>query len=357
MVQQLVSNAAILLAGFYIISLVYKEPITKELSTNRKMVIGIWAGLLGFALMIFGIPISNNVIVDLRHIPIIMVGFYGGPIPAIVSAIIISASRFLISVNSAAIMAGIVMMLIGIITALFSKRLEKFKIWGVFILNVIACGFVVVNLHLILAKEANYWLNMSIFVVISLVIGVIAAGLMSNMIKSKQLFQKYEQDSTLDYLTRLSNVRQFDEKINHVMDAGSRQVTLMLIDIDYFKNINDTYGHDAGDAILKQLAAILKASTTDGSEAFRNGGEEFSIVLLDCSIDEGNDVAERVRKETEENDFIIPNGQIVKITISVGVSGSKDGANTSEGLFKSADEALYKAKLTGRNRVCIADDN
>lgn len=82
--------------------------------------------------MVFGIPISNNVIVDLRHIPIIMVGFYGGPIPAIVSAIIISASRFLLSVNSAAIMAAVVMMLIGIITAIFGKRIEKFKIWGVF---------------------------------------------------------------------------------------------------------------------------------------------------------------------------------------------------------------------------------
>ncbi|EAC7897144.1 diguanylate cyclase [Listeria monocytogenes] len=357
MVEQLVSNAAILLAGFYIISLVYKEPITKELATNRKMVIGIWAGLLGFALMVFGIPISNNVIVDLRHIPIIMVGFYGGPIPAIVSAIIISASRFLLSVNSAAMMAAIVMMLIGIITALFGKRLEKFKIWGVFILNIIACSFVVINLHLILARESLFWINMTIFVLIALVIGAVSAGLMSNMIKSKQLFQKYEQDSTLDYLTKLSNVRQFDEKINHVMDSGSRQVTLMLIDIDYFKNINDTYGHDAGDAILKQLAVILKASTTDGSEAFRNGGEEFSIVLLDCSIEEGNKVAEQVRKETEQHDFVIPGGQIVKITISVGVSSSKDGANTSEGLFKSADEALYKAKLTGRNRVCIADGN
>ncbi|MEG7762880.1 LytS/YhcK type 5TM receptor domain-containing protein, partial [Listeria monocytogenes] len=146
-----------LLAGFYIISLVYKEPITKELSTNKKIVIGIWAGLLGFALMVFGIPISNNVIVDLRHIPIIMVGFYGGPIPAIVSAIIISASRFLLSVNSAAIMAAVVMMLIGIITAIFGKRIEKFKIWGVFILNIIACSFVVINLHLILARESHFW--------------------------------------------------------------------------------------------------------------------------------------------------------------------------------------------------------
>ncbi|HCW3157868.1 TPA: diguanylate cyclase [Listeria monocytogenes] len=353
MVEQLVSNAAILLAGFYIISLVYKEPITKELSTNKKIVIGIWAGLLGFALMVFGIPISNNVIVDLRHIPIIMVGFYGGPIPAIVSAIIISASRFLLSVNSAAIMAAVVMMLIGIITAIFGKRIEKFKIWGVFILNIIACSFVVINLHLILARESHFWINMTVFVLI----GAVSAGLMSNMIKSKQLFQKYEQDSTLDYLTNYSNVRQFDEKINHVMDAGSRQVTLMLIDIDYFKNINDTYGHDAGDAILKQLAIILKRNTSDGSEAFRNGGEEFSIVLLDCPIEKGNFFAEQVRRETEEYDFMIPSGQVVKITISVGVSSSKDGANTSEGLFKSADEALYKAKLTGRNQVCIADGN
>ncbi|MBC2345084.1 diguanylate cyclase [Listeria welshimeri] len=355
MVEQLVSNAALLLAGFYIISLVYKEPITKDLSTNRKIGIGVWAGLLGFALMLFGIPISNNVIVDLRHIPIIMVGFYGGPIPAIVSAIIIVASRFLLSVSNAAVMAAVVMLLIGIITAVLSKRLEKYKIWGVFVLNIIASGLVVINLHLILASETNYWFNMFMFVSIALVIGAISAGLMSNMIKSKQLFQKYEQDSTLDYLTKLSNVRQFDEKINHVMDDGSRQVTLMLIDIDYFKNINDTYGHDAGDAILKQLAIILKGNTADGSEAFRNGGEEFSIVLLDCFIDEGNYFAEKIRKETEEYDFRIPDGQTVKITISIGVSSSIDGASTSEGLFKAADEALYKAKLTGRNRVCVAD--
>ncbi|MEF3401424.1 GGDEF domain-containing protein, partial [Listeria monocytogenes] len=85
--------------------------------------------------------------------------------------------------------------------------------------------------------------------------------------------------------------------------------------------------------------------------------EEFSIVLLDCPIEKGNFFAEQVRRETEEYDFMIPSGQVVKITISVGVSSSKDGANTSEGLFKSADEALYKAKLTGRNQVCIADGN
>lgn len=151
---------------------------------------------------------------------------------------------------------------------------------GVFILNIIASGFVVINLHLILANEAFYWINMITFVVISLVIGFVSAGLMDNMIKSKQLFQKYEQDSTLDYLTQLSNVRQFDEKINHVMDGTIREVTLMLIDIDFFKNINDTYGQDAGDAILKQLAKTLKGNTTDGSEAFRNGGEEFSLILL-----------------------------------------------------------------------------
>lgn len=357
MVQQLVSNAAILLAGFYIISIIYKEPITKEMATRRKVVIGIWAGVLGFMLMLFGIPISNNVIVDLRHIPILMVGFYGGPIPALVSAIIISLSRFLLSVNLAAFMAAVVMMLIGIMAALLGKRLERYKIWGVFTLNIIASGFVVVNLHLILAKESYYWINMTTFVVISLVIGVVSAGLMNNMIKSKQLFQKYEQDSTLDYLTQLSNVRQFDEKINHVVDKSGRQVTLMLIDIDFFKNINDTYGHDAGDAILKQLAFILKESTTDGSEAFRNGGEEFSLVLLDCSVDEGNYFAEHIRKETEEHHFLIPSGQTVKITISIGVSGSHDEVTTSERLFKSADEALYKAKLTGRNRVCIADEN
>lgn len=226
---------------------------------------------------------------------------------------------------------------------------------GVFILNIIASGFVVINLHLILANEAFYWINMITFVVISLVIGFVSAGLMDNMIKSKQLFQKYEQDSTLDYLTQLSNVRQFDEKINHVMDGTIREVTLMLIDIDFFKNINDTYEHDAGDAILKQLAKILKGNTTDGSEAFRNGGEEFSLILLYCSVDEGNYFAKHIRRETEEYDFVIPTGQTVKITISIGVSGCHDGITTSERLFKTADEALYKAKLAGRNRVCIAD--
>lgn len=175
----------ILFVGFYIIFLVYKELIMKELLINRKMVIGVWVGLLGFVLMIFGILILNNVIVDLCYIFIIMVGFYGGFILVIVLVVIIIILWFLILVNFVVMMVGVIMMLIGIIIVFFSKCLEKYNIWGVFILNIIVCGFVVVNLYLILVKELDFWINMFIFVLIVFVIGVVFVGLMKNMIKLK----------------------------------------------------------------------------------------------------------------------------------------------------------------------------
>ena len=127
---------------------------------------------------------------------------------------------------------------------------------------------------------------------------------------------------------------------------------MIFIDIDYFKNYNDIYGHQKGDYVLKRVAEIIKLNIRDGDVAARYGGEEFAVILPDTTEEEALDVAENLRKEIENSQFDgeenQPNG---KLTVSIGVSVYPDKAQNDIDLIKSADDALYRAKFFYKNRV------
>ena len=124
----------------------------------------------------------------------------------------------------------------------------------------------------------------------------------------------------------------------------------IMIDIDYFKKFNDTYGHAIGDIVLKTVANIIKEQLREYDIPSRYGGEEFCVLLPHTNIKEALVVAERLRSAVQETKIDIGNGSIINLTISVGLSelGVKDLA---EDLYMKADSALYKAKESGRNRV------
>jgi diguanylate cyclase (GGDEF)-like protein len=128
-----------------------------------------------------------------------------------------------------------------------------------------------------------------------------------------------------------------------------------MLDIDDFKRINDTHGHLAGDAVLKEVAQCMLHSIRDNDLAFRYGGEEFVMLLPATDAKGGVLVAERIRKTVE--DFIFDTGtNNVKITVSIGVSAYPVNANTARALTDSADLALYSAKEAGKNRVVASQD-
>lgn len=160
--------------------------------------------------------------------------------------------------------------------------------------------------------------------------------------------------SQTDGLTQLDNRRRLEERLQEMFEHSLRlnePFSLVMTDIDKFKSVNDTYGHQAGDAVLKQFALILRNEAREIDRIGRYGGEEFVMLLPGTVLDAGVTFAERVRKAVEEHTFTFEGGTL-KRTASFGVAGWPHPAVTHcETLVKTADDALYVAKETGRNKV------
>jgi diguanylate cyclase (GGDEF)-like protein len=177
-------------------------------------------------------------------------------------------------------------------------------------------------------------------VVISIVLALQAAEL------------HHRDEAILDPLTGLLNrhaLRPRFTEISHQARLTHQPVCLLLCDVDSFKDINDRYGHDRGDGVLRDVAYELRKRLRSFELAYRLGGEEFLIVLPGVSQPEGQEVAERLRTTIEESR---PTG--IPVTISIGLSVASGEDVAYEALFKAADEALYKAKRAGRNRTVLA---
>ena len=156
---------------------------------------------------------------------------------------------------------------------------------------------------------------------------------------------------TQDSLTNVWNKRYLLETLNRELarrQRTGRALTLMLLDLDFFKNVNDTYGHLVGDEMLRQTADRLRATLREEDILARFGGEEFCIVLIETSAEDAKICADRCLKVISEKPFLTAAGEI-KSSISIGI-GEADGAMTCDELIKLADDKLYEAKQQGRNR-------
>ena len=159
-----------------------------------------------------------------------------------------------------------------------------------------------------------------------------------------------------DQLTGLNNRRHFDEELGRVLaecDRFGGSVALVVADIDFFKKVNDTYGHEGGDAVLRQVAQTFQEGVRQVDICARYGGEEIAVLLRQTGIDGGREFAERLRKAIETRGIRF-SGREIPVTASFGVSCYPDAARTHDALFPSADRALYQAKAEGRNRVRCA---
>jgi Amt family ammonium transporter len=153
--------------------------------------------------------------------------------------------------------------------------------------------------------------------------------------------------SQVDPLTQILNRRGLMEIIGE-KNPYDHNITLIIIDIDKFKNINDTYGHNVGDSVLVELSSLVKERTVDEDILVRWGGEEFVVVVYTEDLNITQNIAEELREAIEEHEFTT----VKKVTASFGVSKAKNQAESFADIFEKADKALYDAKQMGRNRVC-----
>jgi len=162
--------------------------------------------------------------------------------------------------------------------------------------------------------------------------------------------------STKDGLTGVFNRRYFDIHIKQMTEkarTSGQKLCLMMLDMDHFKDVNDTYGHPAGDAVLKTLTNTLKSSFRITDLIARYGGEEFMVLLGNMNIEQGSVTAEKIRSTIEAIDFIIPDySQPLKKTTSIGIV-EFNPIESAQDFINRVDKALYEAKETGRNKVVV----
>jgi two-component system cell cycle response regulator len=185
-------------------------------------------------------------------------------------------------------------------------------------------------------------------------IGSIALKYLPKGDPERLTYDKLNLEANTDKHTGCFNKTYFNNRIT--LEVNKCKVTgeplsLVLFDLDHFKKLNDGFGHDAGDFVLKEMAAIIRANGIREQDVFaRYGGEEFVILLPKTNLKQSFEIAERLRKLIENKEFLY-DGKRLPVTASIGVADYRQGVVTGTDLFKRADEAVYKAKEGGRNQV------
>lgn len=178
-------------------------------------------------------------------------------------------------------------------------------------------------------------------------------------IENSQLYEVIMQKSQTDPITELWNHGYFQIQLSQEIEkaqANNNPISLIMLDIDNFKNLNDTYGHQNGDIVLKEFADILKQCSRENDYVCRYGGEEFSIILPQTNKDQAGQIAERIRSQVEKYNFPKFSGtESLHLTASIGVASFPHDSRTKEELITKADKAMYIAKFSGKNRTCFAE--
>lgn len=180
------------------------------------------------------------------------------------------------------------------------------------------------------------------------------AALAAEAIEKARLFERTADQAATDALTSLPNRRILDQRLTEELRRAQRYnkfLSLMLLDIDYFKKVNDNYGHLVGDVVLKALAKLLSKQIRDMDLVARYGGEEFMFILPETDSTGAKLVAQRIRQAVAGTPFPLPDGRNVGVTVSIGVVCFPDCGGSVQELTERVDQALYTAKQAGRNRV------
>ncbi|MCZ1264243.1 diguanylate cyclase [Paenibacillus marchantiae] len=326
-------------------------------SMRVQMIGGLLFGIYGTVLMNYSFPLNETTIVDLRHLAIVTAAVYLGGLASVISGLVISILRIVMfGMSSAAIDAAFVMTIIGLSGVYFAyapwSRLTK-----IITMNLLGMTLIFVILMLNTTSMNSLMKVYPLQMTISFVGGIFIYFIAEFINKSNEMLFLLERKATTDHLTNLSNRRQFEKSLELELERAreyKQKLSLLVIDIDRFKKVNDTFGHTSGDAVLKQLGQLLIEHTRSADIVSRNGGEEFAILLLDCGHHQAMAIAESIRQSVEKYHFALPDGNTIRLTISIGVAVFPDHCDDRDDndFFEQADRALYEAKNTGRNRVC-----
>lgn len=325
----------------------------KELGV--KVLIGVVLGVLGCLLLMFTVSVNHNTIIDFRNIAIVLAALFSGPISAFITTAMIASFRVLYFGVNMPSLIGVVAAILNCLGCCYISKLDmKGRAKWIYATSYVL--FVVtIALFLILRSKDDVLKIILIHGASFGLVSEITYRYVEYNLASNKLFNRLEEESTTDFLTGLNNPRQFDSILSSTIETAlekEESLSVLMVDIDFFKEVNDTYGHIEGDMVLREFGKMLAENCRHFDEVSRNGGEEFSVLLPDCAYPRAMQIAERIKAAVEVHPFILSTGEQISITISIGVASYPETVDDIEKLMEKADMALYAAKRSGRNRVC-----
>lgn len=354
--QDLFVNGCILITIIFITSQIFKNRgLTIHSPLNTKVILGVMGGIASIILIYYSIPITSTMILDFREMCIILVSLFGGIIPALITGYITMLFRlFYSSFNDISYLAsiGIIITSIGCGILSYTRVSNKWKGWIMLCYSLVirSIAYIVV----LLEKSSLPMVLLSMWVA-NFILAAELYYFVQYLVTSHKLLKELKKESTHDYLTGLRNTRSFHKKYKSVRDYTMLHhgiLSIMIIDIDHFKSVNDSYGHASGDMVLKEVGKLMKSMKREAYLVSRIGGEEFAVILKNYNKELTLNYADRIRKTVAMHKFTIKGGLKINMTVSIGVAIYPDTVERLEELMEVADQKLYEAKHSGRNQVC-----
>ena len=359
MALKLFQNFSILIAVISMtLEFVRSSKVQYQSVIVRRFVLGTLGGLIGILLLISTVSMNaeKTIIFDFRFVVMYLSAMYGGFISSIITSVIIAFYRVVVTgVNFNAIVVSTSIMTCGVILGALShlkaSRGQKFLIMN----TVIACSIIIAS-YFIFDDFGLFLVNSFMFTSSTVFTSYFICRYINFSIINIRNYWQLKIDAATDHLTELANLREFETRFEQLFEecqSNKMPISFLMLDLDHFKTINDTYGHLRGDDVLSELAQILIKSCRSHDLVARIGGEEFAIVLPRCPKETALNIGRRIRQQIEETIFCKDTHEI-RMTVSIGVSSTPNDTDESEILMTLADKALYKAKSAGRNAVMLA---
>ncbi|MGP0584127.1 GGDEF domain-containing protein [Paenibacillus timonensis] len=357
MLQSLFNNFTLLTTViFFGYMIKNKIPDRLEKALCTRILLGSSLGLLGVVLMYYHFSISGHAVADFRQLPILISIYMGGGISGVITTLFIAIYRllFLYGFGMHSVIAAInapVTFLIG----LMFLRGRKTTMERLILTLALSASSTVIVISIL--SNGLPFKAIGLYFPLFILAGMFTFSMLRYLRNKDDSIRIMREAANRDFLTSLYNSRAFEVKMEHKIAAAQRDkipFTLLLVDIDHFKQVNDRYGHPAGDAVLLQIADVMRETFRPGDHIARKGGEEFVILIDRCDAEQIKVIAERLRSNVENHVFLLPDGGELRLTISAG-SATYPNEHEEE-LIVKADQALYQAKEAGRNQVYRAAD-
>jgi diguanylate cyclase len=330
-------------------------------SFSTNIGVGVLFSAAGIVSMSDPLVLSPGILYDGR-IPILALAYgFSGAIGVVLTTVAIGGYRlWLGGVGAASGLAAIcIAAAAGIAVAQVSHRYLRSRVARSLLLGLAASTSTVAVI--LLPRDIWPAFTFSVLgpIVIANFIGVVMLNdFLSNEKRRLRLFRTLQHDAAVDPLTRLANRRAFDSKAESALAPGlnpTGDYAVIMIDIDHFKQVNDTYGHHIGDTVLAHIADTIRDAVRKTDIVARFGGEEIAVLLPGVDSEHATAIAEMIRQRIEAQQFPMQNG-FMQVTISAGTAGSNIASTDIPSALRAADSALYIAKRTGRNKVETATE-